>query len=114
MLTLVALTMALAQFGGKPAPLPESDVRGTAGICIRWGEDSNHVAEAVVVSSTGNPALDAALPATVRRMTWKRPARDIGAWMGIYMAVGGYPTPVGFPECSHLPTPAKRSSPQSS
>ncbi len=86
----------------------EAQFKGAVGVCIRWADDPEHVAEAVVVWPSGNAALDAATPATVRGMTWPRPAGPDyrGEWIGVVLRVGGAPAPPGLPKCDGLPVPA--------
>lgn len=80
---------------------------GAAGVCVRWADDPHHVAEAVVVNSSGNPTLDAALPESIEAMTWPAPTSPdyAGEWVGIRIAVGGSPSGGVQPDCSTLPLP---------
>jgi hypothetical protein len=90
----------------QPTPVDhDADLRGTAGVCVRWGRDPKHVEDAVVVVSSGNPTLDAALPATIRNMVWDRPTSPDykGGWIGIVMAVAGAPVDIPLPDCGKLP-----------
>jgi hypothetical protein len=105
------LGAALLLAAGTPAPAAaddDADLRGTAGVCIRWGADPHRVEEAVVVVSSGNPTLDAALPPTILNMPWERPASPgyRGEWIGIVMAVAGAPANIPLPKCDTLPQPA--------
>ena len=100
---LASLTLLSASAAGAqpPATQEEDDsLRGTVGVCIRWGADPNHVADAVVVVPSGNPTLDDAIPNTIRAMTWERPAHDYhGEWVGITMAVSGGTSKIPLPTC---------------
>lgn len=102
------MIIALAATLAAAAPAP----KGLVGVCLRWGASPDHVQDAVVVRPSGNPVLDAALPDSVRQMQWRRPAtlKAPGAWLGVWMSVGGTPVPSGPPPgCDDadrlLPTP---------
>jgi hypothetical protein len=99
MIALMLMIAALLEPDG------EVDLRGTAGICVRW-DGPTHVADAVVVVSSGNPALDAALPETIKAMEWQRPAPPYaGGWIGITMAVEGAADSIPLPNCAELQAP---------
>lgn len=89
------------------APGDDTDVRGSVGVCIRWGRDSHHVADAIVVISSGNPTLDRAVPDTIKNMEWERPSSPSykGEWVGIVMAVDGSAPNESLPNCDRLPRP---------
>ena len=95
----------LAALGGAAAAQPAPTV--AAGVCVRWnGEDILHVAEAVVVAPSGNPALDKGLPDSIRKMQWSAPGRYAGGgWMGVVMTVSGAPSEMAPPKCDGLPAP---------
>lgn len=83
---------------GMAAPVT-AEVRTTVGVCLRWGASPDHVEDVVVVVSSGNRVLDAALPDSVRQMQWpapKSPAKR-RAWLGVWMSVDGAPVPPGPP-----------------
>ncbi len=87
----------------------DAGIHGTAGICVRWGDDPKHVAEAKVVNSTGNAELDTAIMNMVRGMEWDRPSAPFDhAWMGTNVSIGEK-TPGGLtlPNCNELPQPAR-------
>jgi hypothetical protein len=107
--SLILAAAMLLQSPGVPAEAPE--VRGTAGVCIRWADDPDHVADAVVVVPSGNDALDQALPASVKTMRWPRPTGDKGEWMGITIAVGEGPASQTLPSCNQLPRPKTLAAP---
>jgi hypothetical protein len=91
----IFLAAALLQGGSLP-PIelrnPNPNPHGTVGLCIRWGEDPKHVADVVVVVSSGDEDLDQGIAGTVRRMEWDRPTRGYHhEWMGINLAVGANP-----------------------
>lgn len=80
------LALAAATTGASQS---NADLRGTAGVCIRWDRPA-HVADAVVVVSSGYPTLDALLPDTIRAMKeWPAPDAYDGGWVGINFAVAG-------------------------
>jgi hypothetical protein len=83
----------------------DAEIRGVVGVCVRWGADPDHVEEAAVVVPSSDPALDAAMPESIRRMEWRRPTGKYdGEWIGIWMAVGDEAIrDRPFPDCSHLP-----------
>lgn len=90
--------------GEETAQGANQDLRGTAGVCVRW-DSATHVADAVVVVSSGNPTLDRALPDTIRSMAWPAPDPPYhGEWVGITMAVAGAPANMPLPSCASLPT----------
>ena len=100
MILLVTLMAALAA-----SPDGTDDLHGTAGVCIRW-DGPQHIADAVVVQSSGNPILDASLPATIKAMAWQRPEPPYnGGWMGVTFAVSGSPSEMPLPNCDRLPKP---------
>ncbi|HEY0414479.1 MAG TPA: hypothetical protein VGD66_15195 [Allosphingosinicella sp.] len=105
----LAATIAVGPAGAAQAAPQQgdADLRGTAGVCVRWGADPKHAAEAVVVVSSGNPTLDRALPPTILNMEWERPASPAyqGEWIGILMAVAGAPANMPLPDCGKLPRP---------
>ena len=84
---------------------------GSADVCMRWAEDPHHVADAIVVQSSGNPALDAALPASIVALDWPAPTGDdyAGEWIGIRMTIGSTPPSDerALPDCSALPVPER-------
>ena len=99
-----AITLLLMTLAPASGPL-----EGSAGVCIRWAEDPHHVADAVVVQSSGNRALDAALPASIVAMDWPAPTGEdyAGEWIGIRMTIGSAPAAdePPLPDCSDLPLP---------
>jgi hypothetical protein len=90
-------------------PVDPSILKGTVGVCVRWGADPHHVAEAVVVVGSGNAALDEATPRSVEGMTWERPtgAQYHGEWVGITLSFdepATTPAPP-LPSCASLKMP---------
>jgi uncharacterized NAD(P)/FAD-binding protein YdhS len=84
-----------------------ADLRGTVGMCIRW-DGPEHIGDAVVVVSSGNPTLDAAMPATVKAMKWNRPNPPYsGGWIGINFAVAGGATDSALPDCTKYELPKR-------
>ena len=90
-----------------PTPVADAGLRGSVGVCIRWGIDPNHIADAVVVVGSGNPTLDQAVPATIKNMEWQRPSSTPykGEWVGIVMAVDENLPNQPLPNCDGLPVP---------
>jgi TonB family protein len=102
MIVLFALAAAMTGVSANNA-----DLRGTAGVCIRWDRPA-HVADAVVVESSGNPTLDAALPGTIKEMKeWPAPDAYDGGWVGVNFSVAGDTDDRPLPDCSRyrLPKP---------
>lgn len=82
---------------------PQPALAGVVGVCVRWEADPLHVAEVRVVVPSGNSALDAAIPPTVKSSAWPKPAGDTGGWTGRYVAIA-VPVPSGpQPTCERLP-----------
>ena len=81
----------------------DADLRGTAGVCIRWADDPDHVADAVVVVGSGNAELDQAMPPS--NMKWKRHSSPNykGEWIGVWMAVNEPGSNRPLPRCNALP-----------
>ena len=98
---MIGLAMMLA----AQVASDNADLRGTVGMCIRW-DGPAHIGDAVVVVSSGNPTLDAAMPATVKAMEWKRPNPPYsGSWIGITFAVAEGTTNMPLPDCTKYPLP---------
>lgn len=104
-------------FAGMLAAAPVSDAstaqdapratatRGVAGVCLRWDRQRrSRVAEAVIVQSSGNAALDARISTAVPQMDWPVGEDNYrGQWIGVWMAVGGAASPpdtTPLPDCS--------------
>ena len=103
-------TLMIAGVLGIAAPDGDTDVRGSVGVCIRWGSDPHHVADAIVVVGSGNPTLDRAVPDTIKNMEWERPNSPTyhGEWIGIVMAVDGSAPNLPLPSCDGLPRPTDK------
>ncbi|WP_291836467.1 hypothetical protein [Brevundimonas sp.] len=117
-LMLAGLLAAASPSSASAQEPTATATRGAPGICIRWARNrSARVAEARVVRSSGNVALDRRLAEAVPQMDWPVGVDDYrGQWVGIWMAVGGASTPEGpLPDCSSLPdrswTPAPTPAP---
>jgi hypothetical protein len=107
-LAIAVLLAAPSRSGAQPANAAQDDpsLRGTVGVCIRWGGDPKHVADAVVVVPSGNPVLDRAIPDTVRAMTWDKPDGDYhGQWIGITLQVAGGSGDMPLPTCDAAKLP---------
>ena len=88
-----------------------ADLRGTAGVCIRWDRPA-HVADVVVVVSSGNPILDTALPDTIRALKeWPAPDAYDGGWVGINFSVDGDKDNRPLPNCAEYRLPKVAASP---
>ena len=101
------LLMAMPASGAtSPQDAPQATAtRGAPGVCVRWASArSARVAEAVVVRSSGNAALDRRVTDASPDMDWPVGVDDYrGQWVGLWMAVGGAATPDGpLPDCSAL------------
>lgn len=96
---ILGLAAALASAAPAAARAPAAAV----GVCLRWGPADDHVQDVVIVSPSGNPVLDAALPDAIRQMVWRRPAHPALArdWVGVWMSVDGAPLrPSAPPSCA--------------
>ena len=107
-LSALACAMAAQEVGEE---VDSSIMRGTAGVCIRWGADLSRVEEAVVVVSSGNPNLDASLPVSLPRWSWPRGDGQPGRWIGIWVSIGEAGVRRDPPDCSDLPAPPPRPQP---
>lgn len=109
---VIRLALFAALFAIHPAAAQqrpsEEDVsfRGTVGVCVRWGVDPHHVADAIVVTSSGNAQLDEKAPDTVREMHWDRPTDGYhGEWVGITLQVAGSDMTLPAPQCDEKRLP---------
>ena len=93
---LAATTAARAETAAPAAS------QGVVGVCVRWGDDAHHLADAVVVDSSGNSLLDEAIPGTLRSMAWDKPAGYDGAWLGLSIGVDGAKPSDKMPDCGGL------------
>lgn len=108
LLSIVVAPLLLSGQAGQPTAPSEPSLKGTVGVCVRWGDDPDHVAEAVVVVSSGNPILDDATPRSVRGMEWPRPTGNSynGGWIGVNMSFEeDTPENWPLPNCASLPQP---------
>lgn len=81
---------------------PQATGQGVVGVCVRWGEDAHHLAEAVVVDSSGDATLDQAVPDTLRSMTWDKPEGYNGQWLGLSVGVSGAQPADTLPDCNGM------------
>lgn len=93
-------------------PQAGPSLKGTVGVCVRWGADDHHVEEAVVVKPSGNAILDATIPDTLRALTWARPPGDTGAWTPLNVSVDGAPPAQEMPSCEGLTQAGSRPAPE--
>ena len=96
-----ATGMARAETAAAPAAA-EASGQGVVGVCVRWGDDAHHLADAVVVDPSGNNLLDNAIPNTLRSMAWDKPADYDGAWLGLSIGVDGAKPSDKMPDCGGL------------
>ena len=102
-LLLAACVSAPAFAADAPVVGSSEAAGGTAGVCVRWGEDRDHVAQAVVVQSTGNPQLDDVIANSVKAMDWPAPGENYaGQWIGVSLSVGGAAPISTLPNCALL------------
>jgi uncharacterized NAD(P)/FAD-binding protein YdhS len=80
------------------------DLSGTAGLCIRW-DGPEHISDAIVVVSSGNPALDEAVPSLIRARRWQRPDPYNHGWVGIAFTAQSKPLDMAPPDCSRYRLP---------
>lgn len=102
-LLLAAGTAAPAFAADAPVAAAATSLGGTAGVCVRWGDDREHVAQAVVVESTGNTQLDEMIASSVKTMSWPAPDEGyVGQWIGVSLSVGGAAPISSLPNCALL------------
>lgn len=77
------------------------DLTGTAGICVRWDRPARHV-DAVVVTSAGNPVLDAMLLDKARAARPPAFGPMNGHWVGLNVGVNADGPPRPEPDCSKI------------
>ena len=101
---MISLLLAGLLASAPVQEVPQGDMTGAAGVCIRWERNARRVKEAVVVTPSGNSNLDRSLPRAIPRMDWPVGIDDNrGQWVGIWYASGGAETPAGaLPDCSAL------------
>ena len=101
---LVTASVSAPAFASDaPVAAAAPSLGGTAGVCVRWGEDQEHVAQAVVVESTGNAQLDEMIASSVKTMKWPSPGEGYkGEWIGVSLAVGGAAPISTLPNCALL------------
>jgi hypothetical protein len=97
-----AAAAALAATGVARAETAAPAAQSVVGVCVRWGDDAHHLADAVVVDSSGNALLDEAIPRTLRSMAWDKPDGYNGAWLGLSIGVDGAKPSDKLPDCGAL------------
>jgi len=111
-LILAVPTGALADLPIIQPPAAAAPPGGVGiGMCVRWGADPHHVADAVVVQPSGDADLDASMPDDVKALTWDPPAGYDGRWIGIAMVLGAAPPPSKLPTCAGLPPASAQAAP---
>ncbi len=96
-------SLILAATLGSTTPIY---LNGTVGLCIRW-DGPEHIGDAVVVASSGNPALDEPVPAMIKALRWQCPDPYDRGWVGIVYAAQGKPSEMARPDCSRYPLPKR-------
>lgn len=77
------------------------------GICVRWEANPERVAEAVVVTSSGDVAVDQKVRDSTKNVKLRRPASTSykGQWIGMVVATSPDRPKVSVPSCAHLTKP---------
>lgn len=100
---MAASVSAPALASDAPVAAAAPSLGGTAGVCVRWGDDPHHVSQAVVVQSSGDPQLDEMIASSVRTMNWPAPGEGYkGEWIGVSLSVGGAAPISSLPNCALL------------
>jgi hypothetical protein len=94
--------LGLAAESQGEAAAPEAANGGVVGVCVRWGSDDHHLADAVVVEPSGDAALDTTVPNTLRAMDWDKPEGYAGEWLGLSVGVDGAKPKAVLPSCDGL------------
>lgn len=97
-----AMAFAVLSHAAPAADAGASSSPGVVGVCVRWGDDTHHLAEAVVVEPSGIEVLDSAVPNTLRSMTWDKPDGYDGQWLGLSVGVDGAKPADELPDCGGL------------
>ena len=86
------------------APRPNHGSTKPTGICVRWESDPEHVADAIVVASSGDPVLDGKLRENTKTMPMRRPRTNNykGQWIGIIVSTSPDLPKIVPPNCAHL------------
>ncbi len=99
---LLTVSTAAPAFAAD-APSQSGAALSPAGVCVRWGDDKEHVSQAVVVESTGNAQVDEMIATSVKTMKWPAPSEGYnGQWVGVSLAVGGAEPISTLPNCALL------------
>jgi hypothetical protein len=100
-MTLALAGLARAETAASTAAEPPSG-KGVVGVCVRWGNDDSHPSDVVVVEPSGDPALDAVIPNTLRGMPWEKPDNYDGEWVALSVGVAGSQPSTKLPSCDAL------------
>ena len=93
---------AQAQAGAQTAP-----IRGTVGVCVRWGSDPTHVEEAVIVAPSRNDALNSFVTGQMKAVEWQKPDSTYhGQWEGVNLVFGQIDPDTKLPDCKSLRAPS--------
>jgi hypothetical protein len=93
---------AAADTQAAPGAAEAQELKGTVGLCVRWGADPTRVAEVVVVQPSGDARVDAMASATLKTMPFPRPDGDSGSWRAMSMGIGGAEPLAKAPSCDGL------------
>lgn len=107
LITPALALLALAQ--ASPTAVQSARVvAGPVGICVRWNTDPEHVADAVVVISSGDATVDRRVRENTRSVKLRRPTSSSykGQWVGMLVATSPVRPKAEVPNCSHLRIPA--------
>lgn len=100
---LLAASAAVPAFAADAPVASAAPALNPAGVCVRWGDDKEHVSQAVVVESTGNVQVDEMIATSVKAMKWPAPGEGYrGEWIGVSLAVGGASPINTLPNCALL------------
>jgi hypothetical protein len=102
---VAAMSFAGVSFAAEPSAADSAGPAasgGVVGVCVRWGADDHHVADAVVVEPSGDAALDTTVPNTLRAMDWEKPEGYAGEWLGLSVGVDGAKPKAVLPSCDGL------------
>jgi hypothetical protein len=104
MVTLPALALLASLQVATPAPQPANGAPGPVGLCVRWGADPEHVSDAVVVTSSGNPAIDERVRSNTKSVRLLRPSAPgyKGQWKGMLVATSPVRPKIPAPSCAQL------------
>jgi hypothetical protein len=94
------------------APRTNETIREPVGICVRWSTDPEHVSDAVVVTSSGDTAVDRRVREHAKIAKLRRPSSPgyTGQWVGMLVATSPDRPRGAAPTCTQLNGSAPRGS----